>query len=260
MRRQTASENTNFNPTLPPGKYMKSPRKKQIEMKCQSEMRKQGIPNRRDFMMFCQIQYFRIVKLRKYFTYWLDQFRNSSSESDESFLFADFNKLIEIVDATAEEEDMITENQPEEVQNWTEVQLNIPRIQPPRRDSALKRFLRDLVSSQQFHSLQRFQAKGLEFPEIRDEEAQNDEFRRIAVDLINETNRVIDASQFFYEMYLSYLEYELHGGDEDESGPWAIIDKISEMDRQKCDDEQVQTIINYADTLLFNQLSFVIDC
>lgn len=256
MERVTVSENRNFNPTLPLGKCEKSPRKKQIEMKYQTEIRKQGIPNRQDFITFCQIQYFRIVKLRKYFTQWANQHKTITSESS-SFLFADVNKLLEFVDETVESELEIPQ-EPEEEKHWTELQITRPRIQPPRRDSELKRFLRDLVPSKQFHALQSFQAKGLTFPDII-AEYPDDDFRRMVIDLINETNRTIDASQFFYEMYLSYLEYELNGGDEDEPGPWAILDKVSEIDTKAQEEEQVQLIIDYADALLFNQMSSVLN-
>lgn len=200
-------------------------------------LRKKGIPNERDFISFCQIQYFRFIKLRKFFTHWVTAYKDSSSEST-------FLKVDKIHD--------------EYIEDWTKVQTAVPRIQPPRRDSELKRFLRGIVSSTQFHTLQQCQASGLQFPDLKQPEDSKDAFRMLTIELINEINHTIEASQYFYEMYLSYIEYELNGGDEEEPGPFAIFDKVCALDMDFHEERQVQEVINFADSLLERQISIVI--
>lgn len=117
-----------------------------------------------------------------------------------------------------EEEEEIIETLPiikADIKEFQKLGINPPKpqIMPPRRDSELKMFIRSFFPADYFHSIQFCQAKGTKLPEVKITSECNhpltddEDITCLVIDALNELNASTELSDFFYEMYLDYIEY-----------------------------------------------------
>lgn len=267
-----------FNPSIPTGKD-KNPARR-IQLRSAPAKTKHNIPNLKDFTTYCQIQYFRLTTLNRWFKHWVSlvggttSSSSTSSSSAPSYLFADSapNAVLlhddddySISEIATEDEhpndmDDIRQQVSEidelsEDKSWGEIQTRLPQIQPPRRDSELKHFLRSVMTSVMFHKLQACHASGKPFPNVQVPQECSPPFDELPdmvqmiIDLINVTNEEIDPSTFFYEMYLDYLEYRLDEEESEEFSPYFVLSEVARSERRAHERAQIRVIIESADYL-----------
>jgi hypothetical protein len=141
---------------------------------------------------------------------------------------------------------------------WAELQTVRPAVRPPRRDSQLRRVIRDLVPPAQFHALQHSQRARTAFrplalpPGVGDGPVRD--VSLLVVSFVNEVHAQFDASAFFYERFLDLVEASL---DTDEE-PGVCPGEIAARARACHDAEQVRCGVRLADRLLLGQLRAVL--
>ena len=277
-----------FNPSMPKGKSQNPARRIQLRSAPIAKT-KHEVPKFGDFMTYCKVQYFRLMTLHRWFKRWIilagmsASSSSTSSSSAPSYLFADSTAdahgirddddyslseiapdddpsgdVSEIKDQVEELEEMSQDR------SWGEIQTRKPMIQPPRRDSELKHFVRSLMTAAMFHKLQACRASGHVFPDVqvpRECEPPFDELPdmvRMIVDLVNVTNKEIDAGSFFYEMYLDYIEYQIDEEECEEFSPYFVLHQMTLAERRDHEREQVAALIRLADRMLCDEIDTVI--
>ena len=133
-----------------------------------------------------------------------------------------------------------------------------PMIMPPRRDSQIKGFLREIISPKLFHITQLQQKKKLKLPivklpkKVSEPWANLPDICDLIIDVVNEVNTKMDLSEFFYELYLEMLEDSLNSQD-------PILYRmifpfeIAQDEFESNDIEQVKCVLEISDNILHEQ-------
>jgi hypothetical protein len=146
----------------------------------------------------------------------------------------------------------------DDIESWARVQSVRPRVHPPRPDSQLKHLIRIVFPAEQFHRLQNRQAAHRTFAPLSIEQELGSgpvrDVSHLVVDFINENVDRVAAAEFFYEMFLDFIEFSLNSDERRGISPGEMMRREAEIN----DVEQVRIVIGTADRILAAQLEVVV--